>query len=158
MENLENQDLIPEIDPTLNLQPETPPAEPFAPETNPVSLDATSDITDAEPAVLEAEFVQETIADETPEEPTSPPKYEWDCGMVFPPPKKEKKHAKKSCCGLWKRLLACVLVVALVATGCLVTGTVLNNYWAGENQKLRQQLSSLTGKLDRLQLQIQTNN
>ena len=48
-------------------------------------------------------------------------------------------------------------MVALVATGCLVTGTVLHSYWAGKNQDLQQQISDLDTQLDRLQSQMQNN-
>ena len=146
MENLENQDLIPESDITPTPQPEIPPMDTAQPEAEPVSLEESSFPTTegSVPAeVLEADSV--------------PPKYEWDCGMTFPPPKKEKIPTAKPRRGVFKRLIACVAVVALVAAGCLVTGTVLHSYWMGENQDLQQQISDLNTQLDSLQFQVQNN-
>ena len=147
MENLENQDLIPESD--TNPLPETSPTDITEPVTSEeASISADEEATSAEEvpvsgAVLEAE--------------PAPPKYEWDCGMAFPPPKSEKFHTPKPRPGVMKRLIACILVVALVASGCLVTGTVLNDYWMEENQALQKQIASLNTKLNWLQSQVQNN-
>ena len=153
MENLENQDLIPESDTTPIPQVETPFTDTVQPDEESVSLEESvictteEDPPAEEPAPAEA-FEAEAI----------PPKYEWDCGIPFPPSKKEKIHTPKPRRGVFKRLIACVAVVALVAAGCFATGTVLNNYWMRENRNLQHEISSLNSKLNRLQSQIQNNN
>ena len=144
MENFENQDLIPESDTTP--QPEIPPMDTAQPAAEPVS---------PEEATFPA--TEGSVPTEALEADPVPPKYEWDCGMTFPPPKKGKTHTAKPRTGVFKRLVACAAVVALVATGCLVTGTVLHSYWTGKNQDLQQQISDLDTQLDRLQSQMQNN-
>lgn len=144
MENLENQDLIPESE-----------AAPI-PQTEAESVCLEEEIIliedDATPAT------EDDVLIEVFETESAPPKYEWDCGMTFPPPKKEKVHTRKPRKGVFKRLIACILIVALVGAGCLITGTILNNYWMEENWELQNQLVALKNKVDRLQIQVQTNN
>lgn len=154
MENLENQNLIPETDSTPDLQPEMSPADASQTESVSAPTDFAPLDAEAEPIQEEAQPAEDAAFVESPQ----PPKYEWDCGMPFPPPKKEKIRTARSGKHVWKRIIACVAMVALVVTGCLITGTVLNSYWMGENYKLQQQISALTGKLDRLQVQNQNNS
>ena len=142
MENYENNNLIPESDPTPQAETQ---AQEDAPQGQMPVLE-TAPQSEAEPVIKEV-----------PQE--EPPKYEWDCGMEFPikPPKKEKKREGRPQGRIFKRVLACVLVVVLVAGGCLTTGLTLNNYWLGQNKKLQQQLSAMQGKLEELQTQIKNN-
>ncbi len=147
MENLENPDLFPESN---TPQPETAPVDITEPSPR---EEAAAEIFDAEQSAPE-----EASAIEIPEAEPQPPKYEWDCGMAFPPPKAEKIHTPKPRRGIFKRFLAGIAVVALVVSCCLVTGTVLNGYWMEENQALQDQLTSLKSKMDRLQLQVQNSS
>ena len=60
-----------------------------------------------------------------------------------PKPKKKRK--------IWQKLVAAVLVVALVAAGCCVSVVVTNNYWKNQFELLNQRFDE---KLDVLQQQI----
>ena len=62
-------------------------------------------------------------------------------------PKKEKKPRKP----VGKRLVAALLVVALVAGGCLITAASVNEYWEERNEDT---VEMLTAKIDALQSQI----
>ena len=135
MENFENNDLIPEQDP----QPE-----------------ATEPVQDPIPVAAEATRTEE-----------QPPKYEWDCGMEFPaaPQKKVKPNTPKPRGGAFRRVLACVLVAALVAGGCLITSLSVTASWQKQsdalhkqNSALQQQLAAMQNKLENLQEQIKENS
>ena len=62
-------------------------------------------------------------------------------------PKKEKKARK----GTGKRILAVVLVIALVAAGCLTTGLCVNEYWEDRTEDMEEHLLA---RIDDLQNQI----
>lgn len=151
MDNYENNNLIPGSDPIPAPQEEMPPLEAVAPQP-----EAEGAPMETEPVFAEADPVP---APES-EAQTQPPKYEWDCGMEFPPksPKKKKEYAAKPKSRVWGRILAGVLVVALVAGGCLATSLTLNSYWLEQNKALKQQLSTMQSKLEKLQAQIKDNS
>ena len=65
------------------------------------------------------------------------------------PPKKPR--AKKPKGKFWKRTVAAVLAVALVAGSCLITAACVNHYWENRTQQLMKQTNS---KIEDLQEQI----
>lgn len=69
---------------------------------------------------------------------------------AWPPAKPKKKGGK-----LWKRVIAAVLVMAVVAAGCGITAFSVNGYWAGQMQKLQQRFDL---QLQELQQQIKDNS
>ncbi|MBO5892303.1 MAG: trypsin-like peptidase domain-containing protein [Oscillospiraceae bacterium] len=145
MENLENQDLIPESDTAPTPLPETPPTNNQQSQVESASVEAEAVPATEEPAPVE-EAVQET----------QPPKYEWDYGMTFPSPQKEPPvKLSKPSRSIGKLIIACTIVAAMVLTGSFFTGAVVSSYWKHQNKELQQQLSALQGKTDRLQAQIQ---
>ena len=146
MENLENQDLIPENDPIPESQPEMP------------YLEADADLPETEPAPIDAEVSPLEAEPVTEASPAEPPKYEWDCGFTFPPPKEKKVRKAKSGSSVFKRLLACILVAALVVGGCVATGMILNDQWQKERNSLQNQLSAMQNKMELLQAQIKNNS
>lgn len=75
----------------------------------------------------------------------------WQEKVSCTAPEKPKKKGSK-----WgKRVVAAVLVVALVAAGCYITAFSVNGYWAGQVQMLQQ---SFEQKLEDLQQQIKDNS
>ena len=64
-----------------------------------------------------------------------------------PPRKKERKSGKSP----WKTVIAVVLVLALVATGCLITASSVNSRWEQKTNQITQQLGR---QIDDLQKQI----
>lgn len=67
----------------------------------------------------------------------------------YEPPKKVKVKKEKT--GLWKRAVAVVLTIALVAGGCLITAASVNSYWEHRTQ---QTVSQMNQKIKDLQNQI----
>lgn len=66
-------------------------------------------------------------------------------------PKPQKASGGK----FWKRILACILIAALVASGCGITAYSINRYWEAENSKtqahinhLAQQITALKDKIN----------
>jgi len=64
-----------------------------------------------------------------------------------PPQKKERKSGKSP----WKTVIAAVLVLALVVTGCLITASSVNSRWEQKTNRITQQLGR---QIDDLQKQI----
>jgi len=64
-----------------------------------------------------------------------------------PPQKKERKSGKSP----WKTVIAAVLVVALVMTGCLITASSVNSRWEQKTNQITQQLGR---QIDDLQKQV----
>lgn len=56
-------------------------------------------------------------------------------GYTMPSPEEKPKN-KKKCCSLWHRVISALLVVALVAGSCVLTASVVNNYWEGRTTAL----------------------
>ena len=63
-------------------------------------------------------------------------------------PKKEKKNGKP----IWKTVLACALVVTLLAGGCLITAFAVNDYW---EERTEETVDMLTDKIEALEKQIE---
>ena len=61
-----------------------------------------------------------------------------------PAPKKAKKPRKP----IWRAVLACVLVVAMVAAGCSITAAVINRQWAARDQAMSQKLEVLQKQIE----------
>ena len=70
----------------------------------------------------------------------------------YDPPRKPKKE-KKARSGFWKTALSAVLVLAVVASGCLITAASVNSYWEDRNERT---VSQLTQQIEDLQKQINT--
>lgn len=91
----------------------------------------------------DAELVEPENTDvATPEEPE-----------VYIPEQPMEVHPKKKACGcFWKRLISAVLVVALVAVGCVATGWYLNVNWekamAAQSADYQQRIDALNKRLD----------
>ncbi len=74
------------------------------------------------------------------------------------PQPKVKKAKKKSSGGFWKKGVAAVLVLALVAAGCGITASVVNSRWEQENQKLSASITQLNQQLAEMQKQLEAPN
>jgi len=70
-----------------------------------------------------------------------------------PAPAKKKKSRKA-----WKTILASILIVALVASGCGVTAWSVNHYWEKQNKENQQVLGILNQKIQDLQQQVEDNS
>ena len=66
---------------------------------------------------------------------------------------KQQKKPKKAKGGFWKKAVAALLVVALVAGGCLITAASVNNYWEDRNEDTVEYFSR---QISELQDQINT--
>jgi len=69
-----------------------------------------------------------------------------------PKPKKEKKPRK----GIWKKLLAAALVIALVAAGCGITGWCVSEYWEERTEDITNRFSSQIAALQKQLDSIET--
>ena len=67
------------------------------------------------------------------------------------PPQHKPKQEKQSRKPIWKGVVAVVLVVALVASGCLITAVVVNEHWEDRTEDT---VADLNRKIDDLQAQI----
>lgn len=65
------------------------------------------------------------------------------------PPVKRKKEHKKG--GIWKSIVAAVLILALVGGSCYATGTVINQKWESRTQQIT---DSFNNQLENLQQQL----
>ena len=83
-------------------------------------------------------------------QPQSQPQYQYQYQPQTEPPKKPKKE-KKQRRPIWRSIAAVVLVVALVAGGCLITAHSVNEYWEDRNENTVNQLNR---KIEDLQKQI----
>ncbi|MGM9660021.1 MAG: S1C family serine protease [Faecousia sp.] len=66
-------------------------------------------------------------------------------------PKTPPEHpvkAKKPRKPIWKRIVACLLAVALVAAGCSITAFAVNRSWETRNQALSEKINVLQKQLD----------
>lgn len=180
MENLENRELTPESDTAAAPQPETSaeaqqtpsvpqeadtcePTEETSSVTEAVPVaeaipteEATFDVEEAVPDVEEvAPDVEEAVpnVEEAAWEPQQPA-YEYDSNIL---PAQEAPPAPKSKCSFGKLILACTIIAGMILGGCVLTGTVVYNYWSYKNRELQEQISALQGKTDRLQTQIQNS-
>ncbi len=70
------------------------------------------------------------------------------------PQPRVKKEKKKSSGGFWKKAVAIIAVIALVAAGCGITASIVNSRWEQENQKLSGSITQLQQQLAALQTQM----
>ena len=70
--------------------------------------------------------------------------------MPEPPAKKTGK--------VWKSILSCVLVVALIAAGCGITAFSVNSYWEGKYGQAEDLLEKLQDRIEDLQQQVNDNS
>ncbi len=90
--------------------------------------------------------IQEPTVSITETEPVCYPAPE----VSEPPRKKGRK--------LWKGLVACILVAALVATGCGITAFLVNSRWQAASAGTAAQISQLQNQIQQLQQQIKDNS
>ena len=167
MENHEEYELI----------PQTPEEDPASVEEL-VSVEAEPEY--MEESILE-EVLQEEVIPEVVVEPTayrgsgrgrkespyanSPyetcqaPRQEYTPGYTFQPqtqpvPKVKKVKKQRKVGGFWKKALAAVLVVALVAAGCGITAVVVNNRWEAQASEQKALMAGLQQQLNELQKQM----
>ena len=77
--------------------------------------------------------------------------YQYQYQPQTQPPEKREKKPRRSGKSTWKTVIAAVLVVALVASGCLITASGVNRKWEQKTSQITQQLGR---QIDDLQKQI----
>lgn len=80
-----------------------------------------------------------------------PQAYQYQYQPQTQPPEKREKKPRRSGKSPWKTVIAAVLVVALVASGCLITASGVNRKWEQKTSQITQQLGR---QIDDLQKQI----
>ena len=80
-----------------------------------------------------------------------PRPYQYQYQPQTQPPEKREKKPRRSGKSPWKTVVAAVLVVALVASGCLITASGVNRKWEQKTSQITQQLGR---QIDDLQKQI----
>ena len=109
---------------------------------------------DSQPSVpFDAEPQNTSSFADSPDVMQQPPYFE---NSFFPPetPKSSPKKSGK----VWKSILACVLVVALIAAGCGITAFSVNSYWQGKYNHAEELLGTLQDKIEDLQQQVNDNS
>ena len=86
----------------------------------------------------------------SPYEMNRQPQPEYHYQPQTQPPQKPKK-VKKAGTGTWKKVLAVMLALAVVAGSCIATGLIVHNYWEERNEETVDMLMEL---IDDLQEQI----
>ena len=75
-----------------------------------------------------------------------------DGAPVQEPPRKTPKYQKKKSGGkVWKKVLTCVLALAVVAGSCGITAALVNNRWEQQTERMT---SGFNQKIEELQRQI----
>ena len=80
-----------------------------------------------------------------------PRPYQYQYQPQTQPPEKREEKPRRSGKSPWKTVIAAVLVVALVASGCLITASGVNRKWEQKTSQITQQLGR---QIDDLQKQI----
>ena len=82
-----------------------------------------------------------------------PPYFEYSFSdPVIPEPPKKKPRK------IWKSILACVLVVVLIAAGCGITAFSVDRYWAGKYSHAEDLIDNLQDRVDDLQQHVNDNS
>ncbi len=79
--------------------------------------------------------------------------YEAPQGPQDPKPAKKKSGRR-----VWKAILSCILVVALVAAGCGITAYSVNGYWTNRNELTMDYIDTLSEQIEDLKQQIKDNS
>ena len=147
MDNYENQ--IPGVE---NAPENQSPATEMPQE--PVVAQKYIPVTEEEPEASTAYHDQGTGRKESPfaDSPyvMNRPKTEYTPGYTMSPemPENEKKKG-----GIWKKLVAAVLVVALVVSACALTAGMVNGYWEERvdllEEQMERQMQDLQNRIDR---------
>ena len=82
------------------------------------------------------------------------PQYQYSAPQTPPAAKPKKKGSGK----VWKVLLSCLLVVALVAAGCGITAYGIHNYWVRINNRNVEYIQGLASEIENLKQQINDNS
>lgn len=114
---------------------------------------------EAEPAELiaeDSEVMAEPVEAQQPAEEVNPYECELPDVSELPEPRKKKEHK-------WiKRIVAAILIVALVAGSCTATALILNRYWVrsmnDNNALIRYEFLTLHNTIKDLQQQIQDHS
>ena len=127
MNEYENNDFVPE-----QPAPEAPPQEP--------RQDNSCTYHGAGTGRKESPYANSPyVMNHQPAEPRftyqQEPAYQYEPQQEAPKPKKQKKE-KKQKSGIGRKILAAVLVVALVAGSCGATALLVNNHWENKTQKM----------------------
>ena len=140
---------IPEVQPPAAEFPIQPAAEEAPPQPAPA----------AEIPAAPQKVRRESPYANSPYEVSAQPRQAYTPGYTFQPQtqpvtrvKKEKKQRRG---GFWKKAVAALLTVALVAAGCGITAGVVSNRWEAQVQNQNAQLMAMQKQLDDLQKQVE---
>ncbi len=152
MDTFENNDFPHQEDPQPAEPQAAPPAEDTPAPEQPVRETAYQDTTYRYVPQQEPHRKQSPYAS-SPYVTNHQPQYEYQYQPQTQPPQKPKKEKKASAPGgVWRKLLALLLVCALVAGGCLTTAAYVNWRWscqlADQAQAFDEKLSALQSQLD----------
>ena len=157
MENFEYDELTPQM----------PEMDPVPEEPVPV-MEAEPEVVEEPAPVVEAPAQEyrgagrgrkESPYANSPYEVREPVRREYTPGYTFQPQTqpmpKVKKEKKRHCGGFWKKALAAALVIALVAAGCGITASAVNNRWETQIKNQNAQLIAMQKQLEDLQKQLE---
>ena len=127
--------------------------------------------------ILQEEVIPETVVEPTayrgsgrgrkespyansPYETYQPVRQEYTPGYTFQPqtqpvPKVKKVKKQRKFGGFWKKALAAVLVVALVAAGCGITAGIVNNRWEAQVNEQKALIAGMQQQMNDLQKQME---
>ena len=156
MENFEYEELTPQIP-----EEEPVPAEPIA-EMEAEHCEAPASAPEVPPVAEyrgEGRGRRESPYANSPYEMNQSPRQQYTPGYTFQPqtqpvPKVKKEKKQRRAGGFWKKALAAVLVVALVAAGCGITAAAVNNRWENQIKNQNAQLIAMQKQLEDLQKQL----
>ena len=156
MENFEHEELTTHIP-----EPESAPEEQIPAAATEV-FEKTAPVSEVADAQYRGEGRgrRESPYANSPYEMHQPARQEYTPGYTFQPQtqpvprvKKEKKH--HSVKGFWKKALAAVLAMALVAAGCGITAAAVNNRWEKQTNEQKALIASMQQQLHDLQKQME---
>ena len=97
----------------------------------------------------------------SPYEMNQPPRQQYTPGYTFQPqtqPVPKAKREKKQRSGFWKKALAAVLVIALVAAGCGITASAVNTRWEAQMKNQNAQLLAMQKQLEDMRKQLESDS
>lgn len=142
MDNHQEMEQIPQEQPLDPIQAKPvaqTPAQPVSPAPQPAQPVYTQNVY-AQPAYRQPVYPQPVYTQPVYQQPVYvPPQPAYQAPVV---PMQPKQTAPKNSGNVWKRLISITVVIALIATGCLITGICTANYierkHAGQNSALLQ--------------------